>query len=261
MPDGTGVGVQEGFVTTSVGKVHYVRDGSGEPLVLLHGNGQSVWSWEEVLPDLAQSFDTIAWDMPGQGDSEVLTRHLTIDDYADVVVELLDGLGLQQANVAGSSVGGQICASLGARHADRLIRLLFVESNYRPESWWRDNWVNIERRFAVPTQSMEELKERFRAPDEHLLERWNFDRNKAGGRTMMSAMWAIREFDMAGALQQVTTPSLLLFGAKGPAIGGKAEFTASLPEAAIVVLAESGHFPPNDEPAEFVTAIKQYCKV
>ena len=253
--------MQEGFVTTSVGRVHYVRDGSGEPLFLMHGNGQSVFAWEEVLPSLSQNFDCIAWDMPGQGDSEVITRHLTIEDYADVAVEVLNGVGVTEANVLGSSVGGQICAALGAHHADSLMRLVFLETNYRPEAWWKENWINIERRFAIATSTLEQLKERFRAPDEKLLERWNFDRNKAGSRTMMSAMWAIREFDMATALKSVTTPSLLLFGEKGPAIHGREDFTASLPAAEVDTLAESGHFPPNDEPAEFVAALERYFKV
>src|SRR5262245_21733353 len=112
--------MNEGFAATSVGRIHYQRAGSGPVLLQMHGNGQSAWSWEDVMPALAASFDVVAWDMPGQGDSEPLPRHLTIDDYADCAVGVLDAIDVDRATVAGSSIGGQICASLGARHADRV---------------------------------------------------------------------------------------------------------------------------------------------
>jgi pimeloyl-ACP methyl ester carboxylesterase len=252
--------MNEGFASTSVGRVHYQRAGSGDPLLLMHGNGQSAWSWEDVVPALAESFDVIAWDMPGQGDSEQLPRHLTIDDYADAAVAVLDAAGVTRATAAGSSIGGQICASLGARHGDRFEHLIYVETNFRPESWWAEHWTTIEERFAVPVQDMEVLRERFREPTPATLQRWNIDRCKAGGRTMMSAMWAIREFDMAAALQASTTKSSMLFGANGPTIGAREEFEAAVPGAAVEVLDQSGHFPMSDQPEEFIAAVQTFCK-
>ena len=51
----------------------YTRTGAGEPLVLLHGIGMSRQVWNPLLPALAQSFDVIAVDLPGFGESSTVT--------------------------------------------------------------------------------------------------------------------------------------------------------------------------------------------
>lgn len=252
--------MSQGFVVSRAGRLRYQRFGAGESVFLMHGNGQSAWSWESVAPGLASSFDVIAWDMPGQGDSEQVSGHLTIDDYADCAVDVLDAFGVQQATFVGSSIGGQICASLGARHPSRVASLVFVEANFRPEAWWIQSWQRIESRFAIPVQDMDVLEERFRRPDAALLQRWNVDRSKAGGGVMMSAMWAIREFDMDTALRQVQHRSLVVFGADGPSISATDEFLDALPTAVVRVMENSGHFPMNDEPDELVAAIRDFLQ-
>ncbi len=113
--------MREGFIQTELGRVHYVRAGSGHPLILLHSNGNSVHEWEDVLDDLASTFDVIALDQPGQGDSGGLTRHTTIDEYCDSFIEIMDALDVEQAAVAGTSIGGIFVVSLGARYPDQIL--------------------------------------------------------------------------------------------------------------------------------------------
>ncbi|MPZ88462.1 MAG: alpha/beta fold hydrolase [Nitriliruptorales bacterium] len=251
--------MREGFVETRAGRVHYERGGEGTPLVLLHSNGNSLHEYAPAIPQLAQSFDVIGWDMPGQGDSAPLCNHLTIDDYGDCVVDLLDGLGLARATILGASVGGTINASLGARRADRVTALVFVETQFRTAEWWQQMWTHVERLFAVPAQSPEQVAARFRRVTPELVERLNLDRHKAGGRSMMSVMWAIREFDMAGMVAQINAPSLLLYGSDGPTIQVAEAFQQALPIASMAVIDGCGHFPMLDEPDEFVSVVRAFC--
>ena len=93
--------------------LNYIRRGSGEPLVLLHGIGGELCVWEPVIPALAQVRDVIAIDLPGFGASPPL---VDVDPapaaLAAAVARMLDGLGVSSAHIAGNSLGAWIALEL-----------------------------------------------------------------------------------------------------------------------------------------------------
>ena len=107
------------FVGTSIGRVRVTRVGSGDPLVLLPTNGHS-WHEFAAIVDQLQQRELVIWDTPGQGDSDPAPPGMTIDRYADVLVEVLDALAITRAVVTGCSVGAFIAASLATRYASRV---------------------------------------------------------------------------------------------------------------------------------------------
>jgi pimeloyl-ACP methyl ester carboxylesterase len=93
----------------------FSRNGSGEPLVLIHPLGGDRHVWDPVIPDLSADHDCIAVDMPGFGDSPELPADVpaTAAAIAASVVETLDALGIETAHVAGISLGGWVALELG----------------------------------------------------------------------------------------------------------------------------------------------------
>jgi 3-oxoadipate enol-lactonase len=245
----------DGFVWTADGRIHYLKAGSGPPLILLHSVGCSAYEYVDVLDALGRHRTVYAWDMPGHGDSDPVGRHYTIEDFARAVVNFMDALAIERAAVAGSSIGGTICAALGAHHAARVEALVFVESPLRTPAEWAANWATVEGNFGIPTQTHDQVAARVRAVTPEFLTRWNIDRNKAGAKAMVSAMWAIRGFDMAGALARVQTPSAIVYGDNGPTVNKAREFQELLQGAPLTTLAECGHFPMNDDPEAFTRAV------
>lgn len=252
--------MREGFIGTQLGRVHYVRVGSGHPLLLLHSNGNSVHEWEDVIDELASSFDVIALDQPGQGDSDGPGRHVTIDEHCDAFIEVMNALEIDRAAVAGTSIGGIFVVSLGARYPDRFSHIVAVEAMFRSEAEWASHWPTVEGLFGIATQTREQVAARFNEVSDDFLARWNIDRNKAGSKAMMSTMWAIREYDLGHWAKQLTGPTLLLYGAKGPTVATRENFEASVANCEVLVLENSGHFPMNDEPAPFAEAITKFCR-
>jgi pimeloyl-ACP methyl ester carboxylesterase len=96
------------------GTLHYVRRGSGEPLVLIHPLGAELVVWEPVMDRLARDRDVIAVDLPGFGRSPGLRNgdKPTPRVLAATVASLLDDIGVARAHVAGNSLGGWVALEL-----------------------------------------------------------------------------------------------------------------------------------------------------
>lgn len=248
----------DGFVKTALGRIHYLHAGRGPALLLLHGNGSSAYQYEEVMAPLAERRHVYAWDMPGHGDSDPLPRHYTIGDYADAAIAFMDALGIDRASVLGAGIGGTIALDLGARHAARVERLVAVETSSCSDSVWAQRWLTVEENFGIPTQTEAQVAAHLRAVTPARLTRWNIDRNKAGAKTMVGVMWAIRAYDLDPVLPQVKARALLVFGDKGAPVAGAPLFEQNMANADVTVLKGCGHFPMLDDPSAFIGAVSRF---
>ena len=246
---------EDRVIVTPIARIRYWEQGSGEPLLLLHSNGMSRHQFRETMTHLSQHYRCIAWDYPGHGDSEPLQRHLSVADYAQITIAVLDALKIEQAHVCGASIGGLACIALAAAAPERVLALTIVESVLRTPKEWEAEWPRIESSFAITHQIEASVAPRFRQLTPALLERWNIDRSKAGGWRMVDVMWAIRDYDALADLHNVKNPCVVVFGDKGPAVVGMDRYTRAQPDAAIKVMRDAGHFPMVDDPAAFADAV------
>ena len=92
------------------------RVGAGEPLVLLHGLGESHIGWRPVIQALAAEYDVIAIDLPGFGRSAALPNSIPPNaaNLAAAVEDTLDDLGVSAYHVAGYSLGARVAVQLAA---------------------------------------------------------------------------------------------------------------------------------------------------
>ncbi|MRH86559.1 alpha/beta fold hydrolase [Nocardia sp. SYP-A9097] len=109
--------------------MNHHRAGSGEPLVLVHGVGSHWQVWEPIIDTLAESFDVIAVDLPGFGDSEPLPN-TTVTTLADALVDFLAAEGIENPHLGGNSMGGGIILDLAARGLARSV------TAYSPIGFW-----------------------------------------------------------------------------------------------------------------------------
>ena len=246
------------FIKTSAGAVFVHREGSGQPLLLLHSNGHSWREFAISIEMLAEDFEVIAWDMPGQGWSDPIHPRTSIDSFADLAIEVLDALGIERAYVAGSSVGAFIAASLARRAPGRVLGASVIEFQLRSRRWWADNWASVEAVFAIPSQAPELIAARLNGPiDETFVARWNACRELAGSRAMMGVMWAIRVYDMVAALGSVEHRLQVVCGAQGLTLASRDEIEALVPDGSeIKVVENAGHFVAIDQPTDFARCIR-----
>ncbi|GHP00180.1 alpha/beta hydrolase [Reticulibacter mediterranei] len=114
------------FVTVPDGtRLYYEEVGTGEPLLLISGNGRDHTDWNGVRDDFAGRYRVIVYDHRGIGQSDKPdTPPYTTRGLAQDAVALLDHLGVARAHVYGHSMGGMISQWLGIEHAEHIGALV-----------------------------------------------------------------------------------------------------------------------------------------
>lgn len=104
----------------------YTRKGAGEPLVLLHGIGHRRQAWTPVLDRLAESYDVIAVDLAGFGESAAYARGIPYDmaNACQDMAANFEAWGICKPHVVGNSLGGAIALELGACGLARSVTAL-----------------------------------------------------------------------------------------------------------------------------------------
>ncbi|MEA4914156.1 MAG: alpha/beta hydrolase [Christensenella sp.] len=91
---------------SEVARIHYLEAGVGEPLLLIHSLGQSLYTWRNVFAELSDNYRVIAIDLPGHGySSRPDTFQYTADDFAFIFNGFLDALNIKSAHMVGFSIG------------------------------------------------------------------------------------------------------------------------------------------------------------
>ena len=107
---------------------HHVIEGDGPPLVLIHGVGGALDSWDFVVERLRTRYRLIRYDLRGHGASAKLPGPYTLQDFVHDHLALLDHLDLATTDVAGFSLGGLIAQALALAQPARVGRLALISA-------------------------------------------------------------------------------------------------------------------------------------
>lgn len=106
-------------------RVHYLTMGRGEPLLLVHSVGQSIYTWRKLMPILAENYCVIAIDLPGFGYSDhPYSLNFSMDEMADILVKCLDALELKRAHALGVTMGALYLMLAAAKYPDRFMKII-----------------------------------------------------------------------------------------------------------------------------------------
>ncbi|QGG95315.1 alpha/beta fold hydrolase [Actinomarinicola tropica] len=117
--------------------VTYRRGGRGEVVVLIHGLAGSSRTWREIMPTLADSYDVIAPDLLGHGESAKPVGDYSLGAFASGLRDLLGALDVPSATIVGQSFGGGVAMQLAYQHPELCDRLVLIASGGlgREVSW------------------------------------------------------------------------------------------------------------------------------
>jgi haloalkane dehalogenase len=127
---------QSKWFDASAGRMHYIDEGSGTPILLCHGNPTWSFLYRKIVTRLRDRFRCVAVDYLGFGLSERPAGYgYTIDEHARTVGELVDGLGLDGFLVMGQDWGGPIGTAVAADRADRAAGVVLGNTWFWPAAW------------------------------------------------------------------------------------------------------------------------------
>ena len=220
-------------------KLYYETYGQGEPLLLLHGNGQSISDFTGQIPELAKLYQVIAVDTRAQGQSTNGKQTLTYDLFAEDMSALLTALNIPAAHVVGWSDGGNTGLSLALHHPQPVKKLVTMGANL-----WADT-------LAVTAATLREVRKG------KAMTTWLYPINKQA-RQMRPLMVLLLNYPRMKAtdLAGIAAPTLVLAGEKDLIQDAHTRLIASsLPHGAVHIFPGLTHYAPRENPALFNAAV------
>ncbi|HZE30913.1 MAG TPA: alpha/beta fold hydrolase [Actinoallomurus sp.] len=136
------------MVTTAHGPIAVRRQGTGDPVVLLHPLALSGELWRPLATALSDAFDVLSLDLRGHGASGWDGEPFSIEDMALDVAEVLDALELPSVGMLGMSMGGSVAVTFAGLFPERVGSLVLADTT----AWYGDNavtaWTERARRAA-----------------------------------------------------------------------------------------------------------------
>jgi pimeloyl-ACP methyl ester carboxylesterase len=131
--------VRSGYADVNGLHMYYEIQGSGSPLVLLHGGMLSIeLNFATLIPTLSARHQVIGVELQGHGRTADIDRPITPAALASDVLALLDHLGLHTAHVFGHSMGGATALELAVSHSDRVRSVVAASVSVRPDGLHED---------------------------------------------------------------------------------------------------------------------------
>jgi len=128
--------VRSGYAPVNGLKMYYEIQGSGEPLILMHGGLGSTGMYAPVLPALAAVRQVIAVDLQGHGRTADIDRPLRLEQLAGDVAALLKHLGIARADMMGYSLGGGVAIRTAIQYPATTRKVVVISACCKRSGWY-----------------------------------------------------------------------------------------------------------------------------
>ena len=226
--------VAGGHVKLKDADLYYETYGSGIPLLLLHGDSQSIKAFTYQIPELSKHYKVIAVDTRGQGRSkDFTTGALNYNMFANDMKQLLDSLHIKKVNILGWSDGGITGLLMAIKYPEYVNKLAVTGANLEPTDQ------------AVDGKALKEVAKGIKG--------WQKD-------TSAHATMEVRLFTMmlnephisVDSLKTIKSPVLVMAGENDIILKKHTELIAtSIPNSTLYIFKGATHYVPVDKPDEF----------
>ncbi|HEX4640815.1 MAG TPA: alpha/beta hydrolase [Chthoniobacterales bacterium] len=261
-------------------QLHYLTEGKGPPVLLVHGYAETSRMWRPIIPMLAKRFTVIAPDLPGIGESSIPSDKIDMITSAERIHSLVRSLGVEKARVVGHDIGLMVAYAYAAKFPAETEKLVLMDAFLPGVPGWEPiyNAPNIWH-FRFNGEYPEKLvqgRERlyfeyfwnvFAADKDHSIpeaDRKAYAEVYAKPGRMRAAWayfasWPQLAKDFAQLSQtKLTMPVLSIGGEKslGKQLGEQAKLVAE--NATVIVLPNTGHWILEERPKETTEALTNF---
>ena len=258
-------------------QVHYRDEGRGFPIVLIHGTGSSLHTWNDWTKQLTKTNRVIRMDLPAFGlTGPNKNADYSIKNYTNFIHHFLDKINVDKFHLAGNSLGGNIAWNYAAEYPKRVEKLVLVDASGLPTNkpqpaifkMAKTPILNSLFLFVTPKvfikKNMEEVYADNAKITDKLITRYHKMSLRTGNRQAFIDRAKI-DFKLGAnsnleKIKSIKIPTLLIWGAKDnwiPLDNGK-RMDSLLPNSKLVVLENSGHVPMEENPEESLAVLKDF---
>ena len=259
------------FAMPDGARLYYEDFGAGRPIVFVHGGAETHAVWEQQVYTLADDFRTITYDHRGVGQSDKPRSGYTVDQLADDLFDLVQGLGLTDVTLVSHGFGGHVVLRCLARHPDVAEKVAlsaaapwYLGDKSGPGGFSEDFFAGLNDGIARNNAQA----------NWELLEQWLFHKDPGMpfkmGALQMALAWPVYVWkqlardlpalDHRPYLDQIRQPVLVLHGVhdqKNRYEGG-AYLADTLPRGRLVSFDDSAHCPFFEELEKFNTELAAF---
>ena len=266
------------FVEIEGMQIHLRDEGTRDdstPIVLLHGTGSSLHTWDGWANALKSEHRVIRFDMPAFGlTGPSPESNYTIEYYSKIVVAILDKLQIEHCILAGNSLGGYVAWATAVLHPSKVKQLVLVDSSGYP---FEAQSVPIGFKIAnmpllnklveyvLPRGIVESsLKNVYGDPSlvtTDLIDRYYDLTTRAGNRqALVERFRQTQPGTLAKHVAEIKIPTLILWGGRDKLISSSfgERFHKEIVGSEFVLFNELGHVPQEESPVRTVTALKEF---
>jgi 3-oxoadipate enol-lactonase len=253
-------------------KLHYVEEGRGFPVVLIHGLAGDWTAWKPYLAALKEQYRVVAFDNPGSGQSSAVTRPVQMAELAQATLALMDALGIECAHVVGRSMGGAIAQEMAFAAPKRVQSLAMAGSfakldalgerlirNMRELLQWRKNWSEWAKVFSPSFVS----PDFFNANRDRMaeIERLLSD-EKRDQASYAHLAECVLQYDALERIGTLRCPTLIMAGRLDPICSKTSTgwMKERLPQAELVIFEQSSHFFLMEEAPKAIATLKDWLQ-
>ncbi|MDE5413627.1 alpha/beta fold hydrolase [Alkalihalobacterium chitinilyticum] len=239
--------------------LHYHRQGTGEPLLLIHGFLSTNRVYDKVRSDLIDTYDVISIDLPGHGKSP-LKKENTVYDYAHSIIQLLDSLKITNATWVGHSMGGYITMAAIEKYTPYVKRAAFVYSSpvhdSEKDKAQRDEHIDLVKREGVAALAKKRIPSyfAFQGDPKDVSEAYRHaDQTTPEGT--IAALHAMKERpNQVDMLNRIDFPLFFLEGTKDLSEAPFHATSSQITKAST----DTSHMGMLDNPQQFITELKNW---
>lgn len=253
-------------------KIHYRDEGEGEVIVLIHGTGASLHTWDAWAENLRKTYRVIRLDLPAYG----LTgadpkKRYTSKDYVDVLDEFLTQLSIDKFILAGNSLGGLVSWLYASHHPKKVDQLILVDPSGFPFDSTpmviqlaKTPLLNLFIRHITPKSFIEKNLKEVYYDDSRITQKtidryYNLTLYEGNRQAFIDRAYIERE-DYTDRLSRINVPTLLLWGENDEwiPVTDAAKFQTVLPQSKVVILPETGHVPMEERPIKSLNEVLRF---
>ena len=251
------------FLETRDIPIYYETKGSGDAIIFAHGAGGNAAIWFNQVAYFAESYQVVAFDHRTFGRTPVPASELTVQDFRDDLLALMDTLDIEKAHLVGQSMGGFTClrTTLDAPARVRTLTLSATSGGiYNPAPsdaiknlTSTDNVAGVKATMSEETKTKPDMMQLYES-----VNNFNVHFSWSNLATLLGRDGVVQHDSLAN----INTPCLFIAGQEDPLFPAEtlSSFVPHFGNARIEIVANAGHSPYFEQPDHFNSILEQHIK-